>query len=132
MLHKVCKEKIVSELALEMRRSIVTAGGTRGWQENRKSWLAKAARKIGITDRQARSLFYMQGNPRAELVERVRAAVGRLTKNTLDKEARNELAEISERIVRVEALLRVSDPDFHQPEIDAAREMAGRIRRPVD
>lgn len=131
MLHKVCKEKIVSELALEMRRSIVTAGGTRGWQENRKSWLSKAARRIGITDRQARSLFYMQGNPRAELVERVRAALVKLDRHNA-KGARNEFQALNARIARVEALLRVSDADFHQPEIDAAREMGRSLNRTLD
>jgi hypothetical protein len=131
MLDKSSGEIVVSELALEMRRSICTVAGTRGWQENRKSWLAKAARKIGISPRQAQSLFYNEGNPRAELVERVRAAV-RKRQVERTREARNELAELNARIARVEALLRVSDPDFHQPEIDAAREMAGRTNRTVD
>ncbi len=121
----------MSDLALEMRRSIVTAGGTRGWQENRKSWLDKASRRLGITARQARTLFYMQGTPRAELVERVRAAANKLNKDNA-KEARNEYAEISARIARIEQALRISDPEFHQPEIDALRSMAGRTNRTLD
>jgi len=128
MLDKCSEVKIVSDLALEMRQSIYELGGTRGWQENRKSWLAKAARKIGITPRQARSLFYMEGGLRAEIVDRVRAA----KKQELIAETRNEYAELTARIARLEALLSISDADFHQPEIDAVREMAGRTHRTVD
>ncbi len=131
MLDKCSKENVVSEPALEMSRSICVVAGKRGWQENRKSWLAKAARRIGITDRQVRSLFYFEGNPRAELVERVRAAVRKLDKN-IAKEARNELQEISARIARIEQALCLSDAEFHQPEIDALRSLAGRLNRTVD
>lgn len=128
MLDKCSEVKIVSDLALEMRQSVFEIAGERGWQENRKSWLAKAARKIGITPRQTRSLFYMEGGLKAEIVDRVRAA----RRQRLEIEAKNELAEITARIARLETILRISDQDFHGPEIDALREMAGRTNRTVD
>lgn len=128
MLDKRSKVKIVSDLALEMRQSVHRIAGERGWQENRKSWLAKAARKIGITPRQTRSLFYMEGGLRAEIVDRVRAAAN---KQQLT-EAKNTYAELNARIARLEAVLRISDQDFHSPEIDALRELSGRPNRTVD
>jgi hypothetical protein len=128
MLDKRSEVKVVSDLALEMRQSVFRIAGERGWQENRKSWLAKAARKIGITPRQARSLFYMEGGLRAEIVDRVRATA---SKKQAD-EARDTYAELNARIARLEAALRISDQDFHGPEIDALRELAGRTNRTLD
>lgn len=128
MLDKCSEVKIVSDLALEMRQSVFEIAGERGWQENRKSWLSKAARKIGITPRQTRSLFYMEGGLRAEIVDRVRAA----RRQRLELEAKNEFAEITARIARLETILRISDQDFHGPEIDALREISGRTDRTVD
>jgi AraC-like DNA-binding protein len=128
MLDKCSEVKVVSDLALEMRKSIYELAGTRGWQENRKSWLAKVARKVGITPRQARSLFYMEGGLKAAIVDRVREA----KKQELIAETRDAYAELNARIGRLEALLRISDQDFHGPEIDALREIAGRKNSTVD
>jgi len=43
-----------------MRDAVITAAGPRGWNDTRESWLSRAARKLGITHRRARSLFYQQ------------------------------------------------------------------------
>lgn len=41
-----------------VRNLVAAVAGPREWSDNRKSWLARAARRAGITSRQAKSLFY--------------------------------------------------------------------------
>lgn len=115
-------------VAAEMKDAIVLLAGPRGWHENRKSWLAKAARIAGISPRQSKALFYGEGNPRADVVERVRAARDRRYGETL-KEARHAYNELVQSIQRAESALRVSDADFHCNEIDALREILGDANR---
>lgn len=42
----------------EARRIIALAGGERTWNDTRKSWLARAARRLGIQYGRAVTLFY--------------------------------------------------------------------------
>lgn len=64
------------QLADEMHDAIVRLAGERGWHETREAWLAKAARKAGISFRRAKTFFYREpGAFRAEDVEAVRAAL---------------------------------------------------------
>ena len=60
----------------EMKTAISTLAGERRWHDTRESWLAGAARKAGISYRQAKAFFYGEArNPSVETVERVRAAL---------------------------------------------------------
>ena len=60
----------------EMRSAISTLAGERRWHDTRESWLAGAARKAGISYRQAKAFFYGEArNPSVETFERVRAAL---------------------------------------------------------
>lgn len=45
-------------LAEECRLLIAMAGGGRDWTDTRESWLARAARRLGISPGRANSLFY--------------------------------------------------------------------------
>ncbi len=129
--NKLSKENVVSSLAFEMRSSISRLAGERAWSETRKRWLDRAARKANISYRQARSLFYMeQPDPRASVVEQIRAAVARTQQDRL-QEAKNEYRQVLECLTRLETALRVSDADFHQPQADALREMARGPDRPL-
>lgn len=130
MLDKSSREQVVSELALEMRDAITTLAGQRGWSETRERWLDRAARSAGITYRQARSLFYCEGNPRATLIEQVRAAVRRRQKEQL-KEAREAYAALIGTIQRAQEALLIRDEDFHSVEIDGLREILGGAHSPL-
>lgn len=45
-------------IAGECRLFVALAGGERGWADTRGSWLARAARRLGISPGRATSLFY--------------------------------------------------------------------------
>lgn len=63
-------------LATAMRDSLVRLSGPRKWSDTRESWLARGARRAGITVRQAKTLFYMETqNPCGALVYQVQQAV---------------------------------------------------------
>ena len=61
----------------------------------------------------------------ADELDALRRAAG------LQKEAYNELATLRARIDRLEAALRLSDADFHQPQADALRELGRGPYRPL-
>ena len=41
-----------------MRELIVAVAGQRQWSDTRESWLARAARKAGVSYRQAKAIYY--------------------------------------------------------------------------
>jgi len=43
---------------LSMRSVIASVAGPRSWSDTRESWLARAARRAGISYRQTKSLWY--------------------------------------------------------------------------
>jgi hypothetical protein len=129
MLDKASGRKM--NISIEMREAIVFLAGPRGWHENRKGWLCKAARVAGISYRQAKSLFYGEArNPNSHVVERVREAA-RCRQKEILREARHAYSELTQSIQRAESALRVSDEDFHSPQIAALREILGGANRSV-
>lgn len=47
--------------AIELARGMICElAGPRGWHDTREAWLARGARKAGITLRRARALFYQE------------------------------------------------------------------------
>lgn len=119
-------ENTSMQLVAEMRAAIELLGG----DAPRKRALESAARRAGITIRQAKSLFYGEGNPRAEVVDRVRAAVRDRQSERL-REARDAYQELVASITRAEVALRIRDEDFHCFDIDALREMVSGADRTV-
>ena len=76
-------------LADEMHEHIVTLAGERGWHETREAWLAKAARRGGISFRRAKTFFYREPTAfPARDVEAVRAAIAKLKTRGADNERR--------------------------------------------
>lgn len=63
----------------------------------------------------------------AEEIDAIRAA--RRAQQAGAREARDELAELRARLARIETALRISDTQFHRPEIDALRQSVGGPRR---
>ena len=94
----------------EMRNAIVTLAGERRWHDTRESWLAGAARKAGISYRQAKAFFYGEArNPSVATVERVRAALKHQPVGTGEYDHRIEemralVAELHRAADRLESL----------------------------
>ena len=121
---KVSGVRRVSDVSIEMRSHIIGLAGPRHWHDTRESWLAKAARKAGISYRCARSLFYCeQIDPRFSIVERVRAASSREQK--AETNARAELAAIRDQLTAVARHMAVVDPEYFGESI-ALLEQAAR------
>ena len=56
VLQKDCKVSAVAKA----RSMFVEVCGPRDWSDTRESWLARGARRVGMSVRRARSLFYQQ------------------------------------------------------------------------
>jgi hypothetical protein len=127
------------ELAMECpklaaRELVCQVGGPVRPDENRTRWFERVARLAGITPRSARALF--RGEPMGEVFRtgveaKLRAAKERLEATTKRQQqaARDELAELQERLARIERHLLATDPDFYQPDANGHRELlrvAGR------
>jgi len=96
-----------------------------------KAAIARAARAADLTYWRAFDIWYGKAR-RIELAEinRIEAALRRKS----EEHARNELHDLRTRLLRLEALLIQTDPDFHRPTIDQTREAVrdlGRNDRPV-
>lgn len=121
MAEKFSGAKVVSELALEMRRSITAVAGSRSWSETRERWLERAARKIGLTYRQTKALFYCEvHDPRASVVEKVRSAAL--------KEARREAAALATRFETIAGAMHAADQDFYSADVVALSGIARALR----
>jgi hypothetical protein len=95
--------------------------GPRGSDDSVKAMIAKAARRVGITYERAKAIWYREARViRAEEMDRLRT----LAAESPDEEAaRNEFAELTARINRLECLLGTTDADFHGPQIAALRSL---------
>ncbi len=95
-------------IAAEMHQSIMTLAGPRGDNDTRESMLARAARRAGISHRQARALYYGEAkDPKSSVVEGVRAAMNRMTqKAEQDVLDTADLSQLVARAVEVDADLR--------------------------
>ena len=83
-------------VATEMHQSIRTLAGPRADSDTRETMLARAARRAGITSRQARALYYGEAkDPKSSVVERVRAAIARNAKKA-EADARTKLIETAD------------------------------------
>ncbi|WP_454917334.1 hypothetical protein [Xanthobacter sediminis] len=99
-------------IAAEMNQSIRVLAGPRGDNDTRESMLARAARRAGISYRQARALYYSEAkDPKSSVVERVRAAVIRATQKA-EQHARHDALDTADvgqlvaRAVEMDADLR--------------------------
>lgn len=103
--------KVVHCLSLELKYAVVTLAGPRRDGDTRESLIARAARRAGISFRQAKSLYYGETrDPRASVVERVRAALAAHSSQS-EANARAELAAIKDRIASLTAQLDAMDQD---------------------
>lgn len=92
-------------VASEMKHSMMVLAGPRLPSDTRESMLARAARRAGISFRQAKTFFYGEANdPRASVVERVRAAIEKANAGQ-EAKARAEYDDIREQIAVLEQRL---------------------------
>lgn len=106
-------ENVAVSVAFEMKGSVVSLAGPRQATDTRESMIARAARRAGISYRQAKAFFYGEVvNPRVEAVERVRAAVRAAARQSrAEAIGRDELGELRTRMDRIERLLAAAYSD---------------------
>jgi hypothetical protein len=119
-----------------MREYVLEVAGQGGVYDNRMSVIARAARKAGITFRQAKSLFYGEiTDPTHLAARRMIDEANAIKDRREEKAASNELNELRQRLARLEHLLLATDPDFHRETVAALREQTdglGGKDRPMD
>ena len=99
-------------VAAEMKRSIVTLAGPRQDTDTRESMIARAARRAGISFRQAKTFFYGETtNPRFGVIERVRAAIENANL-AQEAKARAEYEHVREQIALLEQRLAALHADI--------------------
>lgn len=101
-----------------MRDLVLSVGGELRGSENRTAWLARIARSIGESHRTLQAAWWGELRPGHRVEWKLRAAV----KTEAEKAGANELAELRNRLARLERALLQTDADFHQPQIDPMRD----------
>jgi hypothetical protein len=91
-----------------------------------KAAIDRAARRCGLSYWRAFDIWYGKAR-RVEDAERARIAEALETKRT--RAARNEFHELKKRLAILESRLNQIDPDFHSPDVAAAREQVRRLGR---
>lgn len=108
-----------------MREAVAVVAGPREFGDNRKSWLARAARRANISYRAAKQLFY------GEITDPEHKAARRMVEAARQHGAieAQGLADVFERTA---AAMRLTDPDFYGADVaalvDAARALRGLDR----
>jgi hypothetical protein len=99
---------------------IEVIAGPRLANDTRESWLARAARRAGITFRQCRALYYGETvDPKVSVAIGVVAAA---------QAARREAAALASRFEAAAGGLNAIDSDFHSSDIAALIHAARRLR----
>jgi len=83
------------------------------------SVIERTARAAGLSYSRCYEIYYRRAR-RIEPAEIAR--ISEALKYKQAREARNELSELRLRLARLEAVLSISDPDFHRPDIGALRD----------
>lgn len=106
--------------SLRWSNEIEVIAGPMAANDTRESWLARAARRSGITFRQCKALYYGETkDPKASV------AVGVLS--AADK-ARQDARNLASRFESVAGAMNASDPDFYSEDITALVHAARRLR----
>lgn len=110
--------------AVDWKRAIEIIAAPYGAGDTRESYIARAARRAGITYRQARSLFYRETtDPKYSVACKVQSAAAK---------ARQEAIDLASRFEEISEALRATDQDFYSPQIvelvGAARALRGTNR----
>lgn len=108
--------KCVVGRTLDWRDEIGVIAGPIQPNDTRESWLARAARRAGISYRQCKSLFYGQTkDPRHSVASKILSAADRARIESAKRDG-GQLAEIYQSTATA---LGNIDADFHRDTIDA-------------
>lgn len=100
-----------------MRNLVVAVAGPRLWQDTRQSWLARAARKAGISYRQCKALFYGEiTDPYHKAARKMRDA------------AEGKAKELADQYQTIAGVLSVVDAEFHRDTVAALLDVARTLR----
>ncbi len=114
----------VMHRTLDWQTFIAQAAGPMRAQDTRESWLARAARKAGISYRQIKALWYGQ-----TVDPKTSTAIGVLT---AAEKARKEASQLATQFESLAGGLNAKDPDFYSDDvlalISAARALRGLDR----
>lgn len=103
---------------LNWAEEISTVAGPLKPGDTRESWLARAARKAGLSYRQCKSLFYGQTkDPRHSVASKLLSAADRARLEEARRNVANAETICREHIARLESI----DANFHREQIDALR-----------
>lgn len=106
---------------VSIREAIAVVAGPRLPSDTKASWLDRAARRAGVSYRQIRSLFY------GEITDQKHLAFRRII-DAAAENGRREANKLAEQFETVAASLRIRDPGFYGPDVDAMLALARRLR----
>lgn len=105
----------------QMRDAIAAVAGPRSDFDNRESWLARAARRSGVTCRMIKALWY------GEITDREHKAARRVLE-AAERHGRKEANDLAGKFEIVANALSSRDTDFHSSDIAALLSAARALR----
>jgi len=100
----------MTTIETDWRQEVVWVCGPRLETDTRESWLARGAKKAGVTWRQLKALFHREVvDPKHSIGERVRLAAA---------QARKEAIQHAAQMQSLVARLQHTDPDFYGEEVN--------------
>lgn len=94
--------EIASEIADEMKAAIGIAAGPRTWDDTRERWLWRAAQRLGIDQRRAKSFWYREARQiTATEYLTVKQRIAALQTRIAESEARNAETRSTIRRARI-------------------------------
>lgn len=111
-------KNVVTSLAAEMKEHLAGLAGPFADSDTRESWLARAARRAGISYRQAKAIFYGETrDPRASIVEQLRRAraAGAARNSENIERLRDDVAKARAVLEVLEARVAAFDADQDRP-----------------
>jgi hypothetical protein len=101
-----------------MRELVASVAGPREWGDTRESWLSRAARRAGVSYRQAKALFYGEiTDADHKTARRMREAAGR-----------HEAAQLAQRFEALAGSLQSRDADLRCSDVAALLHAARALR----
>lgn len=102
----------------KMRELVAAVAGPKTEFDNRDSWLSRAARRAGISYRQARAVLYGEiSDPDHKAVRKLKEAAGR-----------HEAGQLANKFESLAGALNIRDADFHGADVAALLHAARALR----
>lgn len=103
--------------ASNMRELVAAVAGPREWSDTRESWLARAARRAGISYRSVKAIWYGEiTNPRNRSIQLLEHAV------------RARAQSLSGRFETIARGMQAADADFYRADVLALLNVARTLR----